>query len=174
MNDRPVTNGGWCCATIVGRSEARERAVEPVEAASAELAAGRARDQRVEHHQPHVEVVDDVLHEAVLAAEMALLREGLPQHLAVVVVAHAEVDRHRQRAEEFTEKPVLRKGRVVGQVAGHDDRVGKARQRQDLANAALEHARRVDPPVGQPALGNEMRIADLAEKHADGLHVRCS
>ena len=52
-----------------------QRTVQPLQPLCAQLAARLSRHRRVEHHQPHLEIVDGVLQEAVHSNQISVLSE---------------------------------------------------------------------------------------------------
>ena len=144
-------------------------AVEPLQTLLAQFTSGRTRHRRVEHDQPHIEIVNRVLNEAVHAGQVSVLRKRALQCRPVVVVAGDEKKRHWERRKKFGEQRVLLENSLIGQIAGSYDRIGRPRQSQNLADTSLQHARCVNPAVRKPAAGNDVRITDLTKQHSQSV-----
>ena len=89
-------------------------AVQPLQSSRAQFATRRAGHRRVEHHQPHIEVVNGILNETVLAGQVRMLRKYAPQSARIVVIADGQIKRHSQRSEELGQQRVFLDAAVIG------------------------------------------------------------
>ena len=110
MAGMPVSSGGWCMATMVGRLAVLGQArVEPRQALVAETRPRRGRARVVstgdEAQRTAARRVAVVLARALGVGERQ--REARAQRLAIVVVAAEHVHRHRQRREQLAHALVL-------------------------------------------------------------------
>ena len=95
------------------------------------------------------------------AAVVGRLEEVLLVGDPVVVVAGAGEHREPRRGKEFARGGVLVGRAVVGEVAGHEDRVDLAGQRVEVADHALRAAQR----AGRAVVLTEVQVADVGEGH---------
>ena len=140
-----------------------QRAVEPVEPGRAQRAMTGAGHDGVEHHDPHRQVVDRILHEAVI--HPAPLRQMRVQHLAAVMVARPDPDRHRQDPPQHVgEQFVLRRQAAIGQVAGDDHHIRRRPQRRDPAKRPFRQHVRLGHAIGRHPLGADVQIGNLGNR----------
>ena len=76
----------------------RQGAVEPLQLFGAQLAVAGAGHQRVQHDQPHREVLHGVLHVDRVGGDVGQVGEAFAQLLAPVVIAGDDEQRHRREA----------------------------------------------------------------------------
>ncbi len=86
-----------------------ELALDPADPLRADRTAGLALDQGVHVDDPNGAAVDRVVEELAGAGDAGVIREGLAQVLAPVVVAGDGVDGHLERLEELADPLVLRR-----------------------------------------------------------------
>ena len=91
-----------------------QRPVQPLQSPGAQLATRFTGHRRVEHHQPHLEIVNGVLNEAVFAGQVRVVRKDASQRVRIVVIADDEIDRHAQRSKKLGEQFVFLDGPMIG------------------------------------------------------------
>ncbi len=128
-------------------------------------AADLAGHERVERHEPHGIILDDVLHESTGAREVRMVGERGRERVAIVVVARDEVDRHGERRQQVVQAAVLPGASRVDEIAGRQHDVGARPQSEQMRDGAREVGRRVHAPVREDAFGPDVHVGDLGDDH---------
>jgi hypothetical protein len=137
---------------MVGRSLSPSRAIS------------LARHQGVERDQAHRQSLDRILQEAGWR-QVGVIGEDLAQHVARVMVAGDQMDRHGERRQQPSQMGVFLRLAAIHQIAGGEHDVGLRIERIHMRHRALEEARRVYTAVEQLALRLHMHVGNLGDQH---------
>ena len=102
--------------------------------------------------------------QGALGRQIGVIGEGGAQGGAVVVIAGDDEEGHGQLGQHLAQGGVFLGGAEVHQVAGDDQGIRARLQGVEAVHRQAQGAEGIDHPVGQPAAGLDVQVAELGQQ----------
>lgn len=143
----------------------RQGVLEPLQALGAHLPAVMAVAFGVQSDQPQGVIFQHVVQERAVAGQVTQIAEVLPYHVAVVVIAGNDEDRHFQALEFTAHDFIILLVGLVDQIAGRQHQIGPGGKAVEMLNGRVQGGNGIDLAFQQATVGTQVQVGNLSDNH---------